>query len=225
MVLDRERFFDIWSRCGGGGEKGPIFEEVETHYLEPHRHYHTAAHVVFCLRELDKVFVNINHSGAVSQQDTIELSLWFHDVVLEIPAVNNEQKSAEYFLQVSDGRLSNDLRHRVQDAIIATTHKSRPESFESQLTVDVDLAGLAQPWSDFFADSRKVRAEFSHLSDKDFNLSQGIFMNSLLDRTSIYSTEYFLHSHEATASKNVARFIHKLKTGHLWTRSLSDTGP
>ena len=225
MTIDRERFFDIWSRCGGSEGKVRIFDELEAHYLEPHRYYHTTGHIMFCLDELDKVSAEIKQRGAVLQQDAVELSIWFHDVVLEIPGANNEQKSAQLFLEVSDGRLDNDLRNRVHDAIIATTHKSTPDSFESQLTVDVDLAGLAQSWSEFLVDSRNVRAEFSHLSDRDFNLGQGKFMKSLLDRASIYSTEYFLSSHEATARKNVARLIDKLETGYIWPRSLSETAP
>ena len=225
MVLDRQRFFDIWSRCGGGEEKACIFDEIETHYLEPHRYYHTTAHIVFCLDELDKVFSKFSPSEAVLQQDAVELSIWFHDVVLEIPGANNEQKSAQLFLEVSDGRLDNDLRNRVHDAIIATTHKTSPDVLESQLTVDIDLSGLAQSWPEFFVDSRLVRAEFSHLSDKEFNVGQGKFMKSLLDRASIYSTEYFLGTHEATARKNVAQLIGKLETGYIWPQSLSEAGP
>ncbi len=225
MTLDRERFFDIWSRCGGSEGKDHIFDELEAHYLEPHRHYHTTDHIMFCLDELDKVSADIKQTGAVLQQDAVELSIWFHDVVLEIPGANNEQKSAQLFLEVSDGRLDNDLRNRVHDAIIATTHKTSPDVLESQLTVDIDLSGLAQSWPEFFVDSRLVRAEFSHLSDKEFNVGQGKFMKSLLDRASIYSTEYFLGTHEATARKNVAQLIDKLETGYIWPQSLSEAGP
>ena len=225
MTLDRVRFFDIWSRCGGREGKGRIFDELEAHYLEPHRHYHTTGHIMFCLDELDKVSADIKQRGAVLQQDAVELSIWFHDVVLEIPGANNEQKSAQLFLEVSDGRLDNDLRNRVHDAIIATTHKTSPDVLESQLTVDIDLSGLAQSWPEFFVDSRLVRAEFSHLSDKEFNVGQGKFMKSLLDRASIYSTEYFLDTHEATARKNVAQLIDKLETGYIWSQSLSEAGP
>ena len=225
MTLDRERFFDIWSRCGGSEGKDHIFDELEAHYLEPHRHYHTTDHIMFCLDELDKVSADIKQRGAVLQQDAVELSIWFHDVVLEIPGANNEQKSAQLFLEVSDGRLDNDLRNRVHDAIIATTHKTSPDVLESQLTVDIDLSGLAQSWPEFFVDSRLVRAEFSHLSDKEFNVGQGKFMKSLLDRASIYSTEYFLGTHEATARKNVAQLIGKLETGYIWPQSLSEAGP
>ncbi len=224
MTLDRERFFDIWSRCGSGEGKDRIFDELEAHYLEPHRHYHTTGHIMFCLDELDKVSADIKQTGAVLQQDAVELSIWFHDVVLEIPGANNEQKSAQLFLEVSDGRLDNDLRNRVHDAIIATTHKTSPDVLESQLTVDIDLSGLAQSWPEFFVDSRLVRAEFSHLSDKEFNVGQGKFMKSLLDRASIYSTEYFLGTHEATARKNVARLIDKLEIGSIWPQSLSEAG-
>ena len=159
------------------------------------------------------------------QQDAVELGIWFHDVVLEIPGANNEQKSAQLFLEVSDGRLDNDLRNRVHDAIIATTHKTSPDVLESQLTVDIDLSGLAQSWSEFLADTRQVRAEFSHLSDKEFNVDQGKFMKSLLDRASIYSTECFLDTHEATARKNVAQLIDKLETGYNWPQSWSEAGP
>ena len=180
---------------------------------------------MFCLNELDKAFADIKLRGTELQHDAVELSLWFHDVIFEIPGANNEQKSAQLFLQVSDGRPDNDLRNRVHDAIIATTHKTSPDALESQLTVDIDHSGLAQSWPEFFADSRQVRAEFSHLSDKEFNVGQGKFMKSLLDRASIYSTEYFLSSHEATARKNVTRLIEKLETGYIWPRSLSGAGP
>ena len=221
MTLNRERFFEIWSRCGGGERKDRIFDEIETHYLEPHRYYHTTAHIVFCLGELDKVFADIRQREIPLQQDAVELGIWFHDVVLEIPGANNEQKSAEYFLEVSDGCLNDELRIRVHDAIIATTHKSSSDALESQLTVDIDLSGLAQSWSEFLADTRQVRAEFSHLSDKEFNVDQGKFMKSLLDSASIYSTEYYLGTHETTARRNVARLIDKLETGCIWPRCVS----
>jgi len=180
---------------------------------------------VFCLNELDKEFADFKLRGAELQHDAVELSIWFHNVIFEIPDANNEQKSAQLFLQVSDGRLDNDLRNRVHDAIIATTHKTSPDALESQLTVDIDLSGLAQSWSEFFADSRQVRAEFSYLSDKEFNVGQGKFMKSLLDRASIYPTEFFLGTLEATARKNVARLIDKLETGYIWPQSLSEAGP
>ena len=89
MTIDRERFFDIWSRCGGSEGEDHIFDELEAHYLEPHRHYHTTGHIMFCLDELDKVSADIKQRGAVLQQDAVELSIWFHDVVLEIPGANN----------------------------------------------------------------------------------------------------------------------------------------
>ena len=80
------------------------------------------------------------------QRDAVELGIWFHDVVREIPGANNEQKSAQLFLEVSDGRLDNDLRNRVHDAIIATTHKRGPDGLGVQFTVNIDLSGLAQSW-------------------------------------------------------------------------------
>ena len=71
MTLNRERFFEIWSRCGGGERKDRIFDEIETHYLEPHRYYHTTAHIVFCLNELDKEFADFKLRGAELQNDAV----------------------------------------------------------------------------------------------------------------------------------------------------------
>ena len=43
-------------------------------YGEPHRHYHTLAHIRHCLRQFDLA------AGLMDQPDAVELALWFRCV-------------------------------------------------------------------------------------------------------------------------------------------------
>jgi hypothetical protein len=73
-----------------------MFRAIETcltalrvRYAEPHRAYHTQAHVDAMLASLQELGETIVHPAAV------ELAIWYHDAVYDPAAADNEARSAD----------------------------------------------------------------------------------------------------------------------------------
>ena len=73
-----------------------MFRAIETcltalrvRYAEPHRAYHTQAHVDAMLAGLQELGEMIVHPAAV------ELAIWYHDAVYDPAAADNEARSAD----------------------------------------------------------------------------------------------------------------------------------
>ncbi len=202
--MDEQRFIAAWRRAGstqGDEGIGRIYRELEAHYDEPHRRYHTAEHIDFCLGKLDLVPDDYPHKTAV------ELALWFHDVIYEIGDPENEANSAAWFRSCADGDLPGELVERVCRMIVATEHRQPPARADAAYVVDIDLCSFGRPYAEFLADSRQVRAECTHLTDEQYFQGQCEFLNRLLERDRIYQTDLFHDLYEEQARRNIRRVI------------------
>ncbi len=201
--MEADRFVALWNRCARfGAPEGPgIFHALERKYGEPRRVYHNGGHIRHCLAKFDSVHTGLAQTG----DDIIELSIWFHDAVYEIPGDHNEAESARWFASLACDRLDTDIIDAVQRCILYTTHEDRPPDQCSRYVVDIDLSGLAQDWQEFAADGQKIREENSHLDHAAFVNGQVQFLSRLLDRERIFYTEYFNARLESRARQNIIR--------------------
>ena len=204
-MLDRRRFEALWSRRIGDGA-GTVFDEIETLYGEPHRKYHTAAHIEHCLRMFDVA------ADRMDDPDAVEMALWFHDAIYDVPARENELRSAELFAARAAGRGSERFRADVHALIMATTHLDPPATLDEAFIVDIDLSSFGRPWEEFMDDSRAVRAELAHVPDVEFYPRQRKFLESLAARPVFCFTEFFRDRHEARARANIERLCARLET-------------
>ena len=205
--MDRRRFESLWSRCIGAGA-GAVFDELAALYGEPHRHYHTGAHIEHCLRQLDIA------ADRMDEPDAVEMAVWFHDAIYEIPPKDNEARSAELFAARAGERGSERFRSRVHQLIMATTHLDPPpRTLDESFMVDIDLSSFGRPWEEFLNDSRAVRAEMAHLSDAEFHPRQRRFLESLEARSRFCFTEFFRERHEHRARENIAKLRSILEEG------------
>ncbi len=138
------------------------------------------------------------------------MALWFHDAIYDPQATNNELKSAELFRQCSRGIASSSFRDDVSRLIMATRHGEPPAREDERWVVDVDLSSLGAPRDVFERESDAVRRECTHLSDAQFIAGQCRFLQSLLARPSIYTTNFFRERYEGSARQNIARQLLKL---------------
>ena len=201
--MDRKRFEALWSRRIGAGA-GAVFDQLDTLYREPHRRYHTAAHIEHCLRQFDFA------ADRMDESDVVEMALWFHDAIYDVPGKENELRSAELFAARADGRGSEQFRSEVHRLIMATTHRAPPETLDESFIVDIDLSSFGLPWEEFLRDSRAVRAELPHVSDAEFYPRQRKFLESLAARPEFCFTEFFRDRHEARARRNIERLCAQL---------------
>ena len=204
--MDRQRFESLWSRCIGA-DAAAVFDELDALYREPHRRYHSAAHIEHCLRQFDLA------ADRMDEPDAVEMALWFHDAIYDIPASENELRSAELFAARARGRGSERFRSSVHRLIMATTHLDPPPAtLDESFIVDIDLSSFGLPWDEFLRDSRAVRAEHPHVPDSEFTPRQMKFLRSLAARPVFCFTEYFRDRHEARARRNIERLCARLET-------------
>src|SRR5262245_23129376 len=131
------RWRALWGRVAGAGDGRAEFEDLRRRYSEPHRAYHTLAHIGHCLGEFDEV-----RARAVTP-DAVEWALWYHDAVYDTRAKDSEERSAELALQVA-GRASlpAEVATRAARHILASKHREPPAEPDTRIFVDVDLAIL-----------------------------------------------------------------------------------
>ena len=198
-MLDRHRFETLWSRRFGD-DAGAVFDELDALYGESHRHYHTAAHIAHCLRQFDLAV------DRMDEADAVEMALWFHDAIYDIPGEDNELRSAELFAARAAARGAEPLRSGVHRLIMVTTHRDAPpETLDESYMVDIDLSGFGLPWEEFLRESRAVRAERPQVPDADFYPRQKKFLESLVARPVLYRTDFFRERLEARARRNIER--------------------
>ena len=183
-----------------------MFERITNAYAEAHRHYHTAAHIDACLREFDSVrFL----ARSVSE---VEAALWFHDVIYDPRAADNELQSAEMASRfLASAGVSPSICARVHSHIMATAHKGNPADDDARLVVDIDLSilGQAEPVYDVF--ERSIREEYKWVPWFLYRRKRIKILRSFLDRKAIYGTERFRQRYEPAARSNLERAIHKLE--------------
>ena len=200
----RPRFESLWGRRIGA-DGGAVFDRIDALYHEPHRRYHTTAHIEHCLRQFDLAV------DRMDEPDAVEMALWFHDAIYEIPAKDNELRSADLFAAQAGGRGPEEFRANVHDLIMATTHLGPPRTRDESFMLDIDLSSFGRPWEEFLDDSRSVRAELAHLSDAEFASRQKKFLASLAARPVFCFTEFFRERHEARARANIERLCAMLE--------------
>lgn len=211
--MDKQRFEKLWLRCASDDAAATAhecFAQVEGHYNEPHRRYHTPGHIAHCLEQFDAA------RALMQLPDSVELAIWYHDVIYDVGASDNELQSAKLLRRHADGALPGELVQCVHDLIMVTVHgRQEPENPDQGFMVDIDLSSFGLSWKRFLRDSVAVREEFSHMSDAQFYPRQREFLSGLLARPYFCVTDFFRKRHEARARSNITRYLADLEARGL----------
>jgi predicted metal-dependent HD superfamily phosphohydrolase len=206
---NQNRFLDLWTRnlIQGAPNRGlQIYQLLIDAYNEEQRVYHTQYHIEDCLTLFDEIKSQLEYA------DSVELAIWFHDAVYQINSRENEELSADLFMNMSDSILRPATRHQVYQHIIATLHNgSEMLEHDSRYMVDIDLSSFGLPWDRFIQNSHEVRQEMSHIPDEEFYPKQCAFQQSLLKHGRFYQTDYFFKHYEQNALNNIADYFVQLR--------------
>jgi predicted metal-dependent HD superfamily phosphohydrolase len=198
-------FENFWKRIGAQGNAAPVFELLRSHYTDKRRAYHNLKHIESCLDELKNV------RGRCDNVDAVEFALWFHDVVYDSHAKDNEGQSAALALRVAkDLKLSKSFCRRVEELILSTKHAAIPDGADAQIMVDIDLSILGQSEAVFDKYERNIRREYTWVPESQFRSGRVAILKGFLARPHIFSTEYFREKYEQNARANLARSLAKL---------------
>ena len=190
-------------------------------YSEPHRKYHTLAHIDHLLLQIERVFtesrerayqslLDESSSGtdlrAANPSNELLLAALYHDVIYDTARTDNEEQSARFVATVL-ARCINpppDIA-RVQNMIRATKHSGDFEATddETKLLLDADMSILGTSKEVYEEYVRNVRVEYKQVTDELWKYHRVRFLIGCLKSTRIYCSTYFSKL-EKQARQNIA---------------------
>ncbi len=182
-----------------------LLEPLASRYAEPHRRYHTWAHVLACLEARGQIT-----RAALPE---VDLALLFHDAVYDPLATDNEARSAQ--LLVDEGRrawLHEDLLHRARELVLATAHgdEGPTDSEEACIVVDADLSILGAEPGTFQTYEQQVRHEYACVDDARWATGRAGVLRQFLARPAICATRRGQRLWEASARRNLEESLRRL---------------
>jgi predicted metal-dependent HD superfamily phosphohydrolase len=208
VVLPRTRFLAMMKLLGVTDELSPLASQalnaLRAHYSEAHRAYHNAEHISACLRLLDA------HAGLAQHPAEVECALWFHDVIYDTHAQDNEDKSAVLLgTLLDDLGVSSEVRERVQ-AHIRATQRHDAETADGQLVLDIDLSILGTDEATYSIFELAIRQEYSWVPLELYRATRKGVLQRFRQREVIYRTPAFFERFERNARENLARALGNL---------------
>lgn len=185
----------------GARHDGATFSDLHARYAEKHRCYHTLRHVDSCLSWLDWF------TFAAERPAEVELALWFHDVVYDPTASDNEAKSAEFAHQrLRAVGVPSDSLERICQHIMATADH-QGICGDAALVVDIDLAILAANGADFARFEAQIRKELEWVPEPLYRLGRRRVLKRFYRRPFIYSLAPLRELFESAAKNNLRRVL------------------
>lgn len=182
------------------------YDAMVSQYQNGVRAYHNLGHVAQCLEEFDAL------QSLCQAPHIVELAIWYHDVIYDPRAKDNEEKSGQRALiDLAAMGVSGTLAHDVQRLILLTKHDCLPADMDGRLIVDVDLSILAQPPEVFDRYECAVRTEYSWVPDEEFWPRRKDFIKAMLSREQIFCTDRYVQKFERAARENLIRSVRQIE--------------
>ncbi|CAN5681198.1 hypothetical protein BH10BDE1_BH10BDE1_00110 [soil metagenome] len=179
--------------------------DVVASYEDGTRHYHNLSHIHHCLEALDQIKArSANPNLTDHDAATIELALWYHDIIYQPFSKTNERDSAErLFRELSNYKT--DLRFKLANEMIlaSANHLAAEPSTEAvALFLDLDMGILGQQPKDYQAYARNIRLEYAKVPALLFYRGRKKLLKNWISQP-IYRTNYFKEHFEAQAKQNL----------------------
>lgn len=182
-------------------EPQKVFNKLIAAYSEKQRAYHTVQHLYECLVLFESIRPDLNDANAV------ELALWFHDVVYDPQAKDNELKSAELLEYYLAQDLSVDIVQKIKRWIIATQKHEATDELDLQFLLDIDLAILAASPERFDEYEQQIQQEFAWVDPDIYSIKRKQVLAHFYQTEPLYQTEYFQQNFEQRAKQNLKRIL------------------
>lgn len=168
--------------------------DIYKSYSEEHRRYHNLRHILACLVELDGI------PDLDLDRNTLELAIWYHDIIYVSGAVNNESESAARMkddLGMFKTRINLEV---VRDLILCSP--AQPKTLEERYFIDIDFSVVGQRPLEYLAYSQNIRHENNSVPWWFFFYKRRAFLKSLQKRE-IFRTELYKNRLDETARENI----------------------
>lgn len=200
----------MWHRVigstGRGRDEG--LEALLARHREPHRRYHTATHVMWVCRHVDRLAA----TEPVDDLEAVLAAALYHDAVYDPRSSGNEAASA----RLAEHRLvelgwTPDRAARVARMIEATAAHGSPIDHDTAVLLDADLAILGAPSNEYLAYVTGVRTEYAHVPDEAWRTGRARVLRSFEERPTIYTTDTMRAEREHRARANLGAELASLR--------------
>jgi predicted metal-dependent HD superfamily phosphohydrolase len=199
----REAFIELISKHSNDPEIcQALWLEIEEHYTEKARAYHTLQHLENLLNELAPV------SSLINDRDAVHFALFYHDIIYKASSSDNESQSAKLAAKrMKEINVPEHVIMKCEELILATKKHEEDSDNDINLFTDADLSILGQPWNVYEEYIKQIRKEFSIFPDFLYNPGRKRSLTHFLDIPRIYKTEWFFNKYEDKARRNISREI------------------
>lgn len=206
--VDLTQWQALWSALGVDPPAAHPFDELQQRYGEPQRAYHTLQHIDESLAHFQRV------SHLATDPPTVTAALWFHDVIYEPKAHDNEAASAAWAGRVlQQAGVAASPIAQIQALILYTMHNQIPPAGDAALLVDIDLAILGATPTRFDEYETQIRHEYAWVPWPTYCSRRTALLQQFLERPLLYQTVYFQEHFAEQARHNLARSIARLRDG------------
>lgn len=183
---------ESWPASGGGA----ALADLLARYAEPHRHYHTLAHVRAVLAELP------------AAGEALRFAAWYHDAIYDAKSNDNEERSAD--LMRSALSVSDDIKGEAARLILLTkTHAAAADDRDGLALLDADLAVLGAADDVYDGYAAAIRREYAWVPEEAYRKGRADVLRRFLGRERIYHTGR-MRGREAAARANLLRELGRL---------------
>jgi predicted metal-dependent HD superfamily phosphohydrolase len=173
--------------------------ELLARWAQPHRRYHTTAHLAGMLHIVDA------YPDEADDPAAVRLATWYHDAVYDPTRTDNEERSAILAaealprLGVPPSRVDEVTR------LVRLTKSHAPADGDRNgaLLCDADLAILAAPPDRYAAYATAIREEYAHVGEDAFRAGRAAVLEALLEMPALYRVPRLRAAWEAAARANV----------------------
>jgi predicted metal-dependent HD superfamily phosphohydrolase len=189
---------DRWVALAGPHTRH-IGTELDQRYGEPHRRYHTRAHLAAVLDLVDEL------AGHAENPDAVRLAAWFHDAVYDPERADNEERSARLAARMlADTDLPEAVVARVVRLVeLTAAHAPEEDDRDGQVLCDADLAVLGAEPEEYAAYAAAVREEYAFVPDEFFRAGRAEVLNGLLALPRLFHTPAARERFEERARNNM----------------------
>ncbi|MEU8149079.1 metal-dependent phosphohydrolase [Nonomuraea sp. NPDC048901] len=173
--------------------------ELVARWAEPHRRYHTLAHLAAVLAAIDRL------ADAAADPVAVRLAAWFHDAVYDGRPGWDEERSA----QLAQARLprcgvpADRVAEVARLVRLTAAHDTLAEGDrDGAVLCDADLAVLGGP--DYEPYTARIRQEYAHVPDELFRQGRAAVLRRLLAVPRLYRTAEAYALWEARARANMS---------------------
>lgn len=181
-----------------------LYEVLLRAYTESQRHYHTLQHIVECLNLFHQVKAYLDDPTAV------ELAIWFHDVVYNPQAIDNEVQSAELMLKRCQNTFKQAVVEKAYQWIIATQKHQPSQEDDLNYLLDIDLAILGSSEARFLQYEQQIRLEYAWVEQELYQVKRAEVLQHFYLMQPLYQTEYFRAHLEESAKMNLSKSLSSL---------------